>query len=409
MLKGLSATGWHGRIRRVTVSVVAVFAVLFIWLRVTAVDGVDRFGNVLSPDFGQFYVAGQLAASGQVTRIYEEPFFFARVNALFGQPPGADGYPFLYPPFVPWLCVPLSWMPYAVAASVYLLVSVAVMALVGRWLAREWMDDRESATDAVWLLVASLPAIRCVLYGQNGWLTLVIACVGFQLWRARRDGWCGLVFALGAFKPQLFLGLWLWLLVFGSNRARLGLVLGGIGSLVLGCAATGDGRLWLQWLHAAAQMRDSSATLGLMYSWWQAFAWRGLTDGTGAVVRVASWSLLALGWMSVLGVMAVRYRREETREASGTTAFMLALMGWVWLTPRFAQYDALILYPVLVWVWARSGKAVGRWNWERVCTICLLSSFYLGDFFSKIQIPFITVLGVAFWIMLCIESIHSSD
>lgn len=408
MSAGLNVPGWHGRIRRLGVSVVVVFALLFIYLRLTSTNGIDRFGNGLAPDLSQFYVAGEMAAHGEIQRIYDEPYFKARVNILFGLPEKSDSYPFRYPPFVPWLCVPLTWTPYPVAATLFIILSAVVVAALGWWVARYFLSDREEVIDATWLLVASIPAVRCVLYGQNGWLSLLVIWLGYWLWESRRDLACGFVMALGAYKPQLFIGVWVWLLLFGSSRARIGLILGCGGGFLLGCAGVWNGTLWLDWVRVLTHVYDSQAMLGQMHSWLNAFEWwQPLPNGLKAV-RGITWFVLAMSWLAVLATL--RQSRIGTKESRARWAFMLALWGWVWVTPRFCQYDALILYPVLVWSWGRIGQVRARArNWELVCIVCMVSSFYLVDFFVVLRIPWITILGVCIWIVMCIKALHRSD
>ena len=394
MILGLEARGWHGRIRRFSASVVLIFLVLFVWLRLTSTHGIDRFGNGLAPDFSQFYVAGELAATGEIRRIYDEAFFSSRVNALFGLPKEADSYPFLYPPFVPWLAVPLSWLPYPVAASLYLVAMSALGVGLAWQVARHCLPDREQALDAAWLFVASIPAIRCLLYGQNGMLTLAVIWLGFLAWQARRDWLCGCVLALGAFKPQLFVGVWLWLALFGSHRSRAGLMLGLLFWALLGWI--GGGGLWGQWVEAITHVRDSVKLQGQMHSWLNAFEyWRPWPQGV-EIIRGTTWMALVGFWL--LALAQLRRQGNSTAEE----AFYLALGGAVWITPRFCQYDAVILYPALVWWWSRSRTT----HLERVWIICLLTGFYFGDFFAVIRLPLLTIIGVLILINQCLKALH---
>lgn len=394
MILGLQAGGWHGRIRRFSASVVLIFLVLFVWLRLTSTNGIDRFGNGLAPDFSQFYIAGELAAEGKIRQIYDEAFFSARVNALFGLPKEADSYPFLYPPFVPWLAVPLAWMPYPVAASLYLIAMSALGVGLAWQVARHCLPDRELAIDAAWLFVASIPTIRCLLYGQNGILALAIIWLGFLTWQARRDWLCGGVLALGAFKPQLFVGVWLWLALFGSFRARTGLILGLLFWALLGCAAGGG--LWAQWVDVITHVRDSTKQQGQIHSWLNAFEWWRPRPQSVEIFRGTTWIALIGLWLWAL----VQLRRQGAMAAEA--AFYLALGGAVWITPRFCQYDAVILYPALVWWWNRSRAG----HLERVWIICLLTGFYFGDFFAMIKLPVLTIIGVLILINECIKTLQ---
>lgn len=406
-------SGWASlgrqRIRRFAVSVVLIFAVLFIGLRATSHDGLDRFGNPLTPDFAQFYVSGKMALAGQIGHVYEDRFFFERVNALFGLPKEADGYPFLYPPFVPWLCAPLSLFPYSVAATLDLVLGIALGVGLGWWVAIHLLRDREMAWDACWLFMASLPVIRCVLYGQNGLISLGLVWLGYCAWKAKREFLCGLIFALGAYKPQLFAGVALWVLLFGSNRTRTGLILGGSVLVALGFVGGADGQLWRGWINEISQVRDSVRTQMQMHSLWSGFElWSPLPNWL-KIVRVVLWSVIGVFWMERLIRMrlSVRGKKEDVRAWIGEWALGLALVGGALLTPRFCQYDAVMLYPVMVGWWREAQKfSPAKCGLEQIGIAVVVGGFYLSDFFGRMGIPLMTVIGVIFFTRMCMKSLQ---
>ncbi len=396
----------HDRIKRLGVCVVLVFAVLFVWLRLTAVDGLDRFGNPLLPDFGQFYVAGHLAGSGQIARLYDEPFFFAQVNALFGVTKEADGYPFLYPPFVAWACVPLSWLPYSVAATLYLCGSIALAVGLGWSVANRLLSDKAEARDAVWLLVAAIPTIRCVLYGQNGLVSLLILWLGYVFWKQGRSGWAGAVWALGWYKPQVFVGVWAGLFLFGNWKARGGWLAGALVLLGAGWfGGAGNGALWADWLEAARCVHDSPLTRTQMHSVLNAFdLWTPLPEWL-RLLRGGFWMAMALSWIGGLWMLGKVRRNGAWPEPRWEgLAWAWVLLGGALLSPRLIQYDLVILYPVIVgwWALARKGEPSKRRK-QGMALAGLILAFYLTDLFSRNGVPIITMLGVALYIQLCIE------
>ena len=97
--------------RHLTVGVIAASLVLalcdVLWL------DTYRYA-VASPDFFVYYLAAQLGSAHGWTVIYDPSIFLPAERAVVGRP-----LPYLNPPELAWLVLPLSWLPYAIAAWIW--------------------------------------------------------------------------------------------------------------------------------------------------------------------------------------------------------------------------------------------------------------------------------------------------
>ncbi len=179
-------------------------------------------GPHLGADFAQFYAAGWIQAHEGRERLYDLAHQDAVAHRLVpGLPPG-QSLPFVYPPFLAPLFVPLARMPYAAAFAVWLAISATLAATaVGLMLTvapRALGRDRWTAA----LMVASFEplALECWLGGQIASLGAVIVAATLALgFRRNRPFAAGLALAGLLYKPTLLV-LLLPLAVAG-RRGRL--------------------------------------------------------------------------------------------------------------------------------------------------------------------------------------------
>jgi len=412
---GLLSTGG---IRFFARSCAAVFLLLFLASRFFAQDGLDPNGNPLAPDLAQFYVAGELVSGGQVARLYDHVYVWDRINEVLGVDDGT-GTSFFYPPYVAWLCWPLALLPYAVTAWLYLALSLALGLGLGWWVARRQMAEatvafprwREEAVNACWLFVASVPFWRCVLFGQNGLIWLLVAWGAYCLARRGRWGLAGLVMALGACKPQVFLGLFMWMALAGGWRARGGLALGGL--LLAALGSLGGWRQWGEWLGSLGLHDDLAGSSARMHDlhhvfkpWVGEAGWWSVTGGLEIVVHV-------LIWGATLWVIVTLWRREgrwsrpmrlDRLGAPSHLLLALLLLTFALAGPRSYQYDLLLLYPLLVSWWAY-GRIHG--HAPKGLMFAVITVGYFSDFMAILGIPLFTLVGLWMWWRLCRFILHN--
>lgn len=298
----------------------------------------DLVGQPVGTDFLQFYAAGRTLALGESAHLYDFAFQAELERAIIG-PHLKSYHAFITPPFLAWLFVPLSALPYALSFALWSALNLAGLALSLRWLhpgAGWW---RRYA----WALTF-FPVFAAISFGQNSLLSLLLLSLTYVLWLRENHFAAGLVLSLILYKPQLALGvaaLWLW---DGrrNGRALLGL---GVGALSLGALS------WLTLPEASrAYVQFAREVLPNLPAWqdfpiWHLHTLRGfwrlllppmLADGlwlAGVALGIAVW----------IGVQR-RLRRAELRYAA-------AVLLTLWVTPHAMIYDwSLLLIPaILVW------------------------------------------------------------
>jgi Glycosyltransferase family 87 len=381
-------------VRILAISSFVVFGALFVYLRLTAVHSLDRFGNPLAPDLAQFYVAGEMARHGEWSSLYDPAEVWRRINDTLEQ--GQEtGTSFFYPPFVPWFCVPLTLLPYAATAWIYMVLSVFFGFALGWVIPRHWPESRPWSREACWLFVASVPFWRCVLFGQNGLISLALLWVFYVGWNRKYYFWSGLVLAAGAYKPQLFAGAWIWLVLFGPQRARVGLGLGLAALIAIGYS-TGAG-LWEQWYGAISRLQDVPGSAVRMHSLHDAFT-LVCPQNHGATIESLLRLIFLAIWLWAFVALRMRPFTESTRDLS----MAVALLGWGLLTPRLYQYDLVIFYPLLVgwWCWIKTLPKTKQ-SWWRGIFVVTMAAFYLNDVAAGLKLPILTAIGALLFTRLC--------
>jgi hypothetical protein len=307
----------------------------------------------LGHDLLPSYTAGLLVREGRADLLYDAQGFEQAARGvmvredLAGNPRLA---PWVNPPFVAWLFVPLSVLPYRAAAVVWLGFSLLLFAgsimLLCRMLAR-------GASWRTWglaplLLVASVPFWQALSHLQNTFLSLALLCTAVALWRAGYDLSAGLVAGLMFFKPQMALVVVAVMALTTGRRAVAGVLVTSVG-LLLVTALTMPGSL------DAFISRVPEIAHGLQtdhaYNWgrqvtFQAF-WRLLLQGhvrgeTEAVVKVLA-AACSLTVAAGLGAAAWHATRGGTRRDPSGRLVAAAVVCTPLLVPYYMDYDLLLL------------------------------------------------------------------
>lgn len=183
-------------------------SLLTLWLAVLAGGrgGVDALGNPLGGDFAMFYIAGQMAYSGEWTELYDESL---QQRRLLEQLPGlsSDTYlPYRYPPLVAIFASPLAALPYRVAFAVFSLVSLGLWLGSIRLLTRDMMPKLDAYGSTAGLAVACAPvAVQTIIDGQASLIWFAIAAVSWWCLQRGHQVSAGALLALAACKPNVML------------------------------------------------------------------------------------------------------------------------------------------------------------------------------------------------------------
>ncbi|HSI87248.1 MAG: glycosyltransferase family 87 protein [Candidatus Methylacidiphilales bacterium] len=369
---------------------IAVLAVWFV-TQVLAPGPLDIFGRPMAPDLAGFYVAGRMVSQGRAASLYDGPVFFEESRHVLGFKDPA-GFEFLYPPFVAVLCVPLSWLPFQVLAWLYLMASVGLGLGLGWRIGSHYLGETQEARAACWLFAASPPFLQCILYGQNGLLTLAIL---WEVWRMFADGrperasvWMG----LGCWKPQLWLPLWGAAVLLWGWRLWPGvLVIVAMISLSLPFGMES----WVAWLDTVRHHIPDPATLFRQHSLMNGCELLGLNT---TFARGASAALL-LFWICVMGRCVWNKLRDTPSDFFNSNRGAIAcfaLLSGVLIIPRVFQYDLVIFYPVMIAAWVTCTGTVRGYR----AVMATLVVIWLGDTSSLLHIPFLTIAMLAWAVWL---------
>ena len=194
----------------------------------------------------QFYFAGKIVARGEAERLYDQPYFRHFQESMRDDPLRS-----LYPPTMGLLMAPLARLSYDQALAAWWAIQALCILATGvifyrrpiRPLPRAWRINMLVA------LAALAPLWIAVGIGHLAPMLLLVLAGGLTLHKQGKRGWAGLLLSLLALKPQLAVGLVLWMLLRRDLRTLLGLAAGFALQALAVALLLGPG-LWLDYLHA---------------------------------------------------------------------------------------------------------------------------------------------------------------
>jgi alpha-1,2-mannosyltransferase len=309
---------------------------------------------ILGGDFMQFFTFGAAARSGAWTLQYDWPAFHALQTALV---PGSSAimYAPTYPPLVPALYLPLSFLPFSAAYAAWVALSVSLycgLITIAATSCRHF-DLRH----AVLAALVFPPLLAHTVMGQSTIWPLAGFVLGWSALDKSQSFKAGLLLSLVAIKPHLGMALAVVLLTI-----RLWRVVGGV---VLGLLIQGG--LTLAICGPEAVNAYANATLGVLRN---TALIEPQDQRFSHSLRMTLESLLPAGpatfaWLVVAGFcgwLAVRvWRRSEDWKLRLSALLFATLL----ISPHVLAYDAILLAPASLWLvdWAiaarRSEVALG--------------------------------------------------
>ena len=335
-------TGWDRVDRYLTSDRLTVYpaAVVILFVVVWAISLPLAFPL---PDFLSRWTAGRLVLDGRAADLYDPV-----VQSALQQDLGSSALSwFVSPPYVAALLAPLAALPYAAAAVVWTLATLALL-----WFAVRSLVALHPAFRALdgWrglLLAASCHAVlELVGAGQDTALVLAAFAVGARLLAAGRDPWAGIVLSLTLVKPQLAWLVPVALLVRGAWRALMGFVAGGAVLLGLSLVVTGP-QSWLRWVEAVSSPLYRTEVVG------------GQTAKNGTVQGLVEHLVPGSGWPATalwaaafvaLAVVAVRHRHRLADVPLPVLLVTAVPLTTVLMTPHAMVYDLVVVLPAVVWL-----------------------------------------------------------
>ena len=327
-------------IKRLSYAWIAGGALWFAWILSSLLGpgNMDLAGQVVGTDYLQFYTAGVTLRQGLSSELYSFSDQSQLQQAIAG-PNLTSFHAFITPPFLAWLFVPLSLLPYVWSFIVW-----SILGLFFLWMSVRLLLSIKPFKSFLWSLTW-FPIFAAISFGQNSLLSLFLLSLTYWLLKKEKLLAAGIISSLLLFKPQLVLGLGLlWLLEWRKSwKSLLGLIFGG-GILAGFC-------FWLLPDASRAYIDLARNFLpGMIYQ--EQFPLLHMHSLRGF------WLLLFPGnrWLveglsivlSILGVV-VFYDYWRKNRGESDLLFAGAICLTVWITPHAMIYDwSILLIPAII-------------------------------------------------------------
>jgi hypothetical protein len=304
-----------------------------------------RDPTFLGADFRAFYTAGTFLRTGRSDLLYD----IDAATHFQAESLGAAGVSaWLSPPYLAWLFVPLSRMPFLGALAFHTLLGLAAAFAAVALLEREVGPFRRS--EALLVVAGYYPTLQWLADGQMTAFWMLAIAAFFALIRRGRDGAAGAALGFLALKPQLAVGFVAALV--GARRFRA----------LFAAAATASAWLAIGFLTLPNAMRDYVAKASEIGAFLRSegYPLAGLhgifqlgpllLDGFSPAAATATGAVLTAAALAALVAMWARapWNPGDTswdRRMAATIA--LATLA----SPHLFGYDLMLLLVALIIVW----------------------------------------------------------
>lgn len=310
-------------------------------------------------DFFVYYLAAQTGVAHGWSAMYDPSTFLPTVTTDVGRP-----LPYLNPPQLAWLVVPLSWLPYGVAAAVWGLLLLTAMALT--WHLAAPGTHRLKLIHLL-AIATLLPVFVSVLIGQVSLVIVFIVAVAWWLLEHDRPWLAGATLGLIALKPQLAFLVPIGLLVAGYWRVFLSWL-----------AVTGLFLISTLLAVGPPIVQQVTASLARVH---------GLPGPVQmSLERQLPMPAAALGMVTVAAIALVVIRRWQG--AGSSIPIAIGLLSSMLLSPYINFYD--LSAPVLA-AWLVLRTSPPRWHQ------LLIAALYLPLYLAPIW-PLLTLGALSTWL-----------
>ena len=351
----------------------------------------DLGGNLVGADHLAFYHAARLIRDGESYRLYN--YGELRDEKYQQLLIGWDWYGFeayRNPPFYALLYVPTTGFSYYTSLFIWSLVSFALLGLAVALL----KPERPGRT-YLWSLTF-YPVFATVSFGQNTFISLAIFAGVYRLLCNDRRFAAGLVAGLLWFKPQLLLGLFIWLAFQPRRYARCW----------LGVTATGFALAAVSWLVVPDGSRAFVETLRANAGFGEFGMWNVVNPKAFFALLLpgvpeAYW-LLAVG-CSFAGI-AVAWHLKRTTGAPVAVMFPIAVFLSLWASPHALIYEWALLVAVAVVLWERFPASRDVWQclfaltWVALAVTTSLARMQQSEKWPVVLQVGVPVLGLVGWL-----------
>jgi alpha-1,2-mannosyltransferase len=353
--------------RRLTYAMIAGGILWFAWLlsNLLGPGNMDLAGQVVGTDYLQFYSAGLTVRQGHTADLYNFEYESQLEQTIAG-PELQSFHAFVTPPFLAWLYVPLTLLPYT-----WSFIAWSLLGLLFLWFSIKILASQRQSHTFAWSLTW-FPIFAAISFGQNSLLSLLLFSIVYWLWKKDKPISAGLVSSLLLFKPQMVLGLGLlWVLGWRKSwKSLLGLVFGG--GILAGVSFWFLPEASLAYVNLARNFLP-----GMIYQdqfpLWHMHSlrsfWLLLLPGQRSLVEGLSLIL------SVVGIVAfIKFWRKNRNRVDLLFAGSICLT--IWITPHAMIYDwSILLIPAII-LWQTSPHL--RSIWKFLFVLIWIATFISG-------------------------------
>lgn len=258
-------------------------------------------GQTLGRDAFNFWAAGNLAISGRISEVYDNPAFIIAIRDILG--PSAGLHTFPYPPPALLFVAAFGWIPYWLALFSWSLIGLLVFALATT-------SKTPHINDQALLLAMIAPLTLCnIALGQNGLLSAALFISGLRL-APIKPVLAGVLIGCLAYKPMLALLLPLALLL--EKRWKTIISAGiTVAFLCISPVFLWGPRVWIDYLQLAAPFQglllEQGTGLAQLMKLTSFMSMHLLGFSTSAAYQVQiGFALIALGLLITYGLRRKR-------------------------------------------------------------------------------------------------------
>ena len=310
-------------------------------------------GRLLGADFLSFYIAGKTFAEDRSNLYNWEQQHAVQQEFIAGQGVSEGGLPFVYPPLVAAGFSLLAVLPYAEAFSLWFFLSLFLVILSLFLLARSLALSTRNIALALLLVLAFSPfTVECLAGGQTSAIGVFILSAFFLARQANRDFLAGIVLAFSYYKPPLFLGFVLLLLLRKEFRVLVGF--GAFGVVLVGSSVALVGvQGFLDYCAQAMSYRlGNELLIGMQLPLEKAVGLYAFFQALLEDKQTLSTSCYLLAFAVLLFERLRTPPKSSNCARPGQALFPLLFAGDVifslLVSPQMAIYDVSLLLPVIV-------------------------------------------------------------
>jgi hypothetical protein len=339
------------RIRFFCWGLLAVSFVLLVMSFVTSDENhQNRFGS-LGADFAGFYYSGKILNGPTPEKLYDATTQDESYYEIFPTVRGKENLPYVHPPFVAAMFLPLSSLPYPAAYAVWLVLSAGLygagLAVTCRILPAMPTADRQLA---ILLALTFEPFLmECWLGGQLSSLAFLCLALAFFWEQEGKPLRSGLALGLILYKPTLVILLLPMLAVTRRWWTLLGVSLTGLFLILISLIAVGRNNC-LSYIDALQGFTGTTTGTGMVRKDWKFidlnFFFRNLFGEPTTLGRVLLLTIAAV----TLGFLFISWWRMDR---GGESRRWLVWAGTVTSTMvvnvYMGIYDLILIVPAALW------------------------------------------------------------